>query len=110
MKEEQRGNFIAKCRKEKNLSQEKLGEMIGYSRNNISKWERGLSFPSDPNVLDKLSSIFEVSIEELMYGENKTSKNNQKIIDNLVNEYKAKYRETHRKNIFIICSVFSFLY
>jgi len=83
--------------------------MIGYSRNNISKWERGLSFPRDPNVLEKLSSIFEVSVEEIMYGENKTTQNNQKIIDNLINEYKIKYNETHKKNIYLICSIFSLI-
>lgn len=106
MKEEQRGYFIAKCRKEKHLSQDQLGEMIGYSRNNISKWERGLSFPRDPNVLEKLSNIFEISVEEIMYGENKTSQNNQKIIDNLINEYKSKYNENHKKKIYLICSTF----
>jgi hypothetical protein len=33
------GNFIAKCRKEKNLTQEQLGDILGMNRKTISKWE-----------------------------------------------------------------------
>lgn len=31
------GKFIAKCRKEKGLSQEQFGELLSYSKSNISK-------------------------------------------------------------------------
>lgn len=106
MKEEKRGEFISRCRKSKGLSQEQLGELLNYSRNNISKWERGLSFPNDPNVLEKMAAVFNVNVEELLYGEKKTSKNNQEIIDNLVIEYKNKYKEIYRKNLAIIISIF----
>ncbi len=101
MNDNKRAEFFLKCRKKKHLSQEKLGEMINYSRNNISKWERGISFPSDPNVLEKLAKIFDVSIEELMYGEYKNSTNEKDIIKNLTDEYKNKYKKSVRKNILI---------
>lgn len=109
MKEEKRGKFILQCRKEQGLSQEQLGEMLSYSRNNISKWERGVSFPSDPNVLEKMASIFNVSIEEIMYGEKRTKNNNQEITNNLVNEYKNKYKEAYKKSIAIIISIFTLI-
>lgn len=96
MNNEARGKFIAELRKEKNMTQEELGTLISYSRNNISKWERGLSFPNDPSVLEKLSEIFEVTLEEIMYGKRKTKNNTQQIINNLVNKYKNEYRKKRR--------------
>lgn len=37
------GKFISKLRKEKNLTQEELGDILGVSSKTISKWECGLS-------------------------------------------------------------------
>lgn len=45
MDQNKSGKFIAKLRKEKNMTQEQLAEKMGVSINAVSKWERGLSFP-----------------------------------------------------------------
>jgi len=37
------GIFIATCRKEKELTQEQLGELLGVTNKSISKWETGVS-------------------------------------------------------------------
>ena len=37
------GRFIAKKRKEQNLTQEQLAERLGISNKTISKWETGVS-------------------------------------------------------------------
>lgn len=74
--DEKRGVFLAECRKNKKMTQEELGLLLNYSRNNISKWERGESFPSNPDTLTKLANILEVTFEELMFGE-KRNKNNE---------------------------------
>lgn len=34
------GKFIASCRKEKNMPQKELAELIGVTDKSISKWER----------------------------------------------------------------------
>ena len=39
------GNKIGYLRKKKNLSQEELAEMIGVTRQTISKWELGDTTP-----------------------------------------------------------------
>lgn len=106
MKENKRGKFLIECRKNKNLSQEQLGEILNYSRNNISKWERGISFPSDPNVLEKLSKIFDVSIEELLYGGKKAKNNTQEITNTLIEEYKLNYKKIFHQRITLIISIF----
>lgn len=58
------GNKIGYLRKKKNLSQEELAEMIGVTRQTISKWELGDTTP-DINQAKMLAKIFDVSLDEL---------------------------------------------
>ena len=37
------GMFIATRRREKNITQEQLAEMLGITNKSISKWENGVS-------------------------------------------------------------------
>ena len=78
MKQENIGKFIAKLRKEKDLTQEELGEKIGVSGKSISKWECGINVPDFSNI-EALSTFFDVSIFEIFNGEridNEKAKNN----------------------------------
>ncbi len=63
---------LIRLRKEKGLSQEALGEMLGVSRQAISKWELGTSQPEMSNI-EKLCEIFEVSPNVLLGYEEKNS-------------------------------------
>lgn len=58
-------------RKEKGLSQEKLAEIIGISRQAVAKWEVGQSYPDIARLI-ALSDFFKVSIDKLVndYEEN----------------------------------------
>lgn len=107
MNNETIGKFILELRKSKNMTQQELGLLLNYSRNNISKWENGISIPSDPKILEKLSQIFDVSIEEIMYGKRKSKVNIQQIIDNVVLKYKQEYKK--RRKILIFNVVLFFL-
>lgn len=55
---------IYTLRRERGLSQEQLAEIIGVSRQAISKWEGGLSTP-ELDKLKALSECFQISIDEL---------------------------------------------
>ena len=72
MNQEKIGKFIAKCRKEKKMTQGQLAEKMGVSINAVSKWERGLSFP-DVSLLKKICNELGISIEELINGEEDNS-------------------------------------
>ena len=61
------GSFIAKKRKERNMSQRELAEYLHITDKAISKWERGLSFP-DITVLIPLSEVLNVSLYDLLTG------------------------------------------
>ena len=84
------GRFIAERRKIKNLTQEKLGELLDVTDSTISKWERGVNAP-DISVLNKLSDILDVSVREILNG-CKKEKNSQSEEDNTLQniEYYAK--------------------
>ena len=62
------GERIYKLRTEKNLSQGDLAELLDVSRQSISKWENNSSVPELEKIV-KLSEIFEVSLDELVKGE-----------------------------------------
>ena len=67
------GEALAKQRKNANLSQEQLAEKLNVTRQAISKWESGASMP-DVETLKQLSAIFSVSIDTLVYGEDRFQK------------------------------------
>ena len=64
------GEKIYKLRTERNLSQGDLAEMLEVSRQSISKWETNGSVP-DLDKIIKLSSIFDVTLDELVLGKKK---------------------------------------
>lgn len=92
MNNENRGNFLRKLRKSKKMTQAQLGELINYSNKNISKWENGTSFPTDPETLAKLSSIFNVTFEELLYGDFKNEDNLKQVTESTLKAYSDNYK------------------
>lgn len=59
------GLFIAKLRKEKQITQAELAKQLNVTDKAVSRWERGLGFP-DINTLEPLASSLGVSLAELM--------------------------------------------
>lgn len=59
------GDKLQKLRTGRRMSQEVLAETIGVSRQAISKWESGQSFPEMDKII-KLSELFGVSIDSLV--------------------------------------------
>ena len=54
-------------RKKRGLSQEELGFELGVSRQTVSKWESGQSYP-DFQRLVLLADYFDISLDELVRG------------------------------------------
>ncbi|MDE7213918.1 MAG: helix-turn-helix domain-containing protein [Anaeroplasmataceae bacterium] len=72
------GKFLTELRKEKDLSQTDLAEIIGVTFQAVSKWERGEAIP-DISILEKLASFYNVSIDEIIKGEALELKNENSI-------------------------------
>ena len=62
------GSYIARKRREKDLTQEQLAEQLGVSNKTISKWENGKCMP-DYSVIEALCQALSIMLPELMDGE-----------------------------------------
>ena len=79
------GAFIARCRKEKNLTQMQLAELLGITNQAVSKWENGRGMP-EVSLLQPLCKALGISLNELFSGEHISAE-----------EYKGKAEETISK-------------
>lgn len=62
------GSKIKKARSKAGLTQEKVAEALGISRQTISNWENEKSYPDIISVL-KMSDLYDVSLDYLLKGE-----------------------------------------
>ena len=65
------GSYIAKKRREKNLTREQLAEKLGVSNKTVSKWENGRCMP-DYSIIEPLCKELSVTLSELPDGEDAT--------------------------------------
>ena len=105
MNQEIIGKFIAKCRKEKNMTQQELADKLGVTDRAVSHWENGRRLP-DYSLVKELCEILSISINELFSGE-KLSKEDYKTkaeenMSKLIND---NYSEKKKINWIIAISV-----
>lgn len=62
------GEFIARCRKEKGMTQAQLARAAGVSDRAVSKWENGRSLPDSANMLPVCEALG-ITVIELLNGE-----------------------------------------
>ena len=68
------GIMIRKMRERKHLTQEELASRLFVSSKAVSKWETGQGFP-DISLLEPLAKALDVSVIELLAGQNITNQN-----------------------------------
>lgn len=84
------GKFIAKCRKNKNMTQAELAKKLNITDRAISKWETGKGMP-DSSIMLELCNELDISVNELLSGEVIKMENyNQKAEENLLDMKKQK--------------------
>lgn len=69
---------LKQIRKEKQLSQEELAEMLDVSRQAVSKWEQGIGYPEVEKLL-LLSNKLNISLDSLMATEIAQGANEEKV-------------------------------
>ncbi len=72
------GENIKNLRTKLNITQKEMSDTLGYSCQNISKWERGTSMPDIPTVI-ALAKYFKVSVDELLGASSDGNSEDQKI-------------------------------
>ena len=88
------GSKLKNARNEANFTQEQIAEKLGVSRQTISNWENGKSYPDIINVI-KLSDIYSITLDALL----KEDENMIKHLDDTTNIVKSKNR---LKNVLLI--------
>lgn len=76
---------LKSLRKNAEISQEKLAEKIGVSRQAITKWETDIGIPDIENIM-ALSALFNISIDELLSNQ-KSIKKQEDFLYESVTEY-----------------------
>jgi transcriptional regulator with XRE-family HTH domain len=97
------GKFIAKCRKEKKLTQAQLAEKLNITDRAVSKWEMGKNMP-DTSIMLELCEILGITVNELLSGEKIDMENyekyEKKVDENLI-ALKRKDENNMTKNVII---------
>ena len=83
------GTTIKKLRRERNITQEQLAELLGVSINAVSQWECDKTAP-DISHLPVLANVFEVSADVLLEIDIAKSKKRSEI-----KEFALRYAELH---------------
>lgn len=83
MNQEKIGKFISECRKEKQMTQEQLAELLGVTNKSISKWETGNCLP-DASKYQALCKILDITVNELFSGERSNSETENEAKDYLI--------------------------
>ncbi len=87
------GAFIAKCRKEQNLTQLQLAQKLLVTDRAVSKWECGKGMP-DVSIMLDLCEIFGITVNELLCGERmnmkKEDRNDEKLLLDMAKEIEQK--------------------
>lgn len=78
MDQQRIGGFLKELRKEKDLTQEQLAEVLGVSGRTVSRWETGFNMP-DISLLVELADFYDVSIPEIINGERKSETMNENV-------------------------------
>lgn len=60
---------LVQCRKEHQMTQTQVGELVGKKKTTVASWEQGVTSP-DIETLYRLASYYEKSLD-FMFGENK---------------------------------------
>ena len=94
------GEFIAKCRKEKRLTQAQLAERLNITDRAVSKWETGKSMP-DSSIMLELCEILGITVNDLLSGEKISMESYEKKADENLIALKRKDENNMTKNAVI---------
>lgn len=105
MNQQKIGQFLRECRKEKDITQAQLAEMLGVTNRSVSRWENGSNLP-DLDILIEMADYYGVELRELLDGERRSGSMNQELEETVLkvaeysNEDKIKF--TQRMHLLFI--------
>lgn len=101
------GQLIVSIRKHKNMTQKDIADKLHITSKAVSKWERGISFPSI-DVLEELANVLDVTVMDLLAGEIIPAKDIEEKTSAVSVEVLKKEKKT-RKKLIVACVVATML-
>ncbi len=87
------GKKLSKLRKEHNYTQEQLADILGVSRQSISKWESDIAYPETDKLI-KLGKLFSCSMDYLLNDDiTEKESTRQTQTDEIANKIRSLFRE-----------------
>ena len=108
MNQEKIGKFIAKCRKDKRMTQSELAEKLGVTDKSIGNWENGRNMP-DLSLFKPLCDELGITINDLIRGEKISKDKYQEMFEeNIVNtiDYSTKRINKYNNVIGLLLVIF----
>ena len=102
------GKFIAKCRKEKKMTQQELAEKLNVTDKTISRWENGHYLP-DVSLFNELCNILDIEVVELLNGEKSKNNIDRKEVDETIMKIVDISREEIKEKKKRIITISAFL-
>lgn len=84
------GDKLSKLRKENNYTQEQLADVLGVSRQAISKWESNTTYPETDKLI-RMSELFDCSLDYLL--KDKVETDNATQTDDIVVFFRKRFHE-----------------
>ena len=107
MNQKKIGKFIAKVRKEKNMTQQELANKLNITDRAISHWENGRSMP-DAGIMLELCKLLDINVNELLSAKKIIKESyNEQAEENLL-EMRREI-ESKNKKILILNRIITFL-
>src|SRR5574343_93932 len=89
------GSRIARIRKQRGMSRNKLAKLVGVSHQAVSQWEMGQSCPINGN-LAKLADLLDCSVRYLLTGEKSKFDDFEMILLNALTHAGIKFPNDHK--------------
>ena len=87
------GSIIKTARNEAGLSQEQAAEALGVSRQTVSNWETGKTYPDIISVI-KMSDLYSVSLDRLLKEESSVKQSYRSFLEESTNTVKSNERKS----------------
>lgn len=98
------GDNLRQIRKSKKMSQEQLAEKVNVTRQSVSKWENGESYPEMNNILE-LCKIFNCKLNDLVH----TDMTDITSLDEVIVMNVVKFNEKKQKEVKTLSNVISLI-
>lgn len=95
MDQQKIGGFLKELRHEKQMTQEQLADILGVSRQAISKWESNITYP-ETHKLIRMSELFHCSLDYLLKDTEETDSKNQSYEQSSVFRNRLRERKSEK--------------